>query len=111
MRLKPLGGQPLGFGYLFAIHPPFGSVFVTLRKLISLGCGEIVPHIGEQIIFRNTFTIGVPIPEVGLGYRVSLLSGQPIPAHRLRIVPWDALATLVHKTEAVLGWRKPLLCC
>ena len=27
MRLKPLGGQPLGFGYLFASHPLFDDAF------------------------------------------------------------------------------------
>ena len=37
MRLYPLGGQTLGFGYLFASHPLFDGVFVTLRILISLG--------------------------------------------------------------------------
>ena len=47
MRLKPLAGQPLGFGYLFASHPLFDDVFVLLRNLIFLGCGAIVPHIGE----------------------------------------------------------------
>jgi len=48
MRRDPLGGQPLGFGYLFARHPLFDAVFATLRILISLlGRSEIVPRIGK----------------------------------------------------------------
>ena len=35
MRLYPLGGHPLGLGYLFASHPFFEDVFVNLRILLS----------------------------------------------------------------------------
>ena len=37
MRLYPLGGQPLGFSYLFASHQRFNFGFVILCILISLG--------------------------------------------------------------------------
>ena len=50
MRLYPLAGQPLGFGYLFASHPPFDEVFVLLCTHISLGCRKIGPHIGEHVV-------------------------------------------------------------
>ena len=53
MRLKPLAGQPLGLGYLFASHPPLEDVFVTLCLLTSLGRGEIAPHIGKHIVLRD----------------------------------------------------------
>ena len=47
MRLYPLAGQSLGFGYLFASHPLFEEIFVTLRTLISLGRRDIEPYIGK----------------------------------------------------------------
>ncbi len=53
MRLYPLAGQPLGFGYLFASHLLLEDVFVARRSLISLGCREIEPHIGEHIVLRD----------------------------------------------------------
>jgi len=37
MRLKPLAGKPLSFGYLFASHLLFDNVFALLRIRISLG--------------------------------------------------------------------------
>jgi hypothetical protein len=53
MRLYPLAGHPLGFGYLLASHPLFEDLFATLRTLISLGRRQkIHPHIGKQQVFR-----------------------------------------------------------
>ena len=73
MRLYPLGGQTLAFGYLFASHPRLGSVFVTLRIFISLGRREIVPHIGAHIVLWDAFAIGVHTPEEELETREPLL--------------------------------------
>ena len=50
MRLYPLAGQPLGFGYLFASHPPFDEVFVIPRRPKSLSLSKIVPHIGKHVV-------------------------------------------------------------
>ena len=48
MRLKPLAGQPLGFGYLFASHLLFDDVFVKPRA-IFLGRRKIVrPLVGRR---------------------------------------------------------------
>ena len=73
MRLYPLAGEPLSFGYLFASHPLFDAVFVLPRTLMPLGRGEIVPHIGEHMVLWHAVAIAVQIPEVGLGTRKPLL--------------------------------------
>ena len=69
----PFGGQPLGFGYLFASHPLLCDVFVILRILISLGRREIEPHVGEHNILRDAVAIPVHNPEVVLGIHIPLL--------------------------------------
>ena len=75
VRLYPLKGELLGFVYLFVIHPLFEDVFDALCNVSSLGHREIVPHVGEHNILRYTLASGVHNPEVGLGNRISLLSG------------------------------------
>ena len=50
MRLKPLAGHPLSFGYLFASHPLFDEVFVIPRRPKSLSLSKIVPHIGKHVV-------------------------------------------------------------
>jgi len=50
MRLKPLAGQTLGFGYLFASHPPFDYEVVGLTLQLVL---ELQPAV---IILRNGST-------------------------------------------------------
>jgi hypothetical protein len=76
MRLYPLAGQPLGFGYLFASHPPFDEVFVLLCTHISLGCRKIGPHIVKHIIFWYAVAPEVHKPEVELGFRIPFLSAS-----------------------------------
>ncbi len=75
MRLFPLAGQPLGFGYLFASHLLFDEVFKFLRFLISLGRSEIQPHIVKHIILWYAGAPEVHKPEVALGSREPLLGG------------------------------------
>ena len=75
MRLDPLAGQPLGLGDLFTSHPLLDFVLVAPRSLVSLGRGEIVPHIGEDIVLGDTVTIVVQQSKVGLGTSIPLLGG------------------------------------
>ena len=68
MRLYPLAGQPLGFGYLFGSHLLLDSVLESLPTQISLGRCEIQPHIGEHIVLRHTFSRPVIVPVAIVGW-------------------------------------------
>ena len=47
MRLYPLAGEPLAFGYLFASHPPFDTLSQYLPKqfqrLLALRSPALIP--------------------------------------------------------------------
>ena len=73
--LYPLKGKPLGLVDLFALHPLFKDVFDTLSNVSSLADRQIVPHVSEHNILRYALASGVHNSKVGLGDRISLLSG------------------------------------
>ena len=58
---------------------------------------------------RNTFAVVVPDPEIELRSGVTLVGGQPVPAHSFGLVLENALAVGVHETEVVLGSGVTLL--
>ena len=66
----------MGLGYWVASHPLFDPVLVTLRRLTSLGCSEIVPHMGKHIVLWYAFAHAVHIPEGALGKRIPLLRAR-----------------------------------
>ena len=64
--------------------------------------GEIEPHMGQDIVLRNSLTIPVDTAEIGLCGRLSLFGGAPEPYQRLRIILRDTSALIVHGTEIIL---------
>jgi hypothetical protein len=54
------------------------EAFKSLRIFISLGCREIVPHIGQHIVLRHTSAHVVPNSEVELGFRIPCLSASTL---------------------------------
>jgi hypothetical protein len=87
----------LAFGYLFASHPLFEDVFVTLCTLMSLGRSEIPPHIGKHIVLRDALACAVHIPEGGLAPSIPLLGGQFLESDGSISV--EVMADALHPTE------------
>ena len=61
------------------------------------------------LVLENALPVVVHEPEAGLGAGVTLLGGQPKPAHRFGVVLEDALAVGVHTPEVELGAGVALL--
>ena len=53
--------------------------------------------------------IVIHVSDAVLGLGKALFGGQPIPPHRLGVVPGHALAIVIHVSDAVLGHCIPLL--
>ncbi len=75
MCLDPLAGQPLGLRNLFACHPLLDDVFALLCRNVSLGSGQIEPHIGENVVFWDPISTALHASKEPLTFSMSLLGG------------------------------------
>ena len=65
----------MGLGNLFASHQLLDDVFALLRRDVSLGSGQIEPHVGENVVVRDPITIVIHDSKEPLGFGMSLLGG------------------------------------
>ena len=61
------------------------------------------------LVLENALAVGVHETEVELGTGVTLLGGQPVPAHRFGLVLENAPPVSVHAPEVELGLSVTLL--
>ena len=59
-------------------------------RFVPVGACDVEPHVRTYGILEDTLPVGVPDPEVELGTGVTLICGQPVPAHGIGIVFEDA---------------------
>ena len=89
MLLHPLPRQPLGLGDLGGGHTLGSNVTVLRRLFISLRRCEAEPHVGQNVILRDTIAVAVHVAEEELGGSIAPLGGFAVPLDRLGVAMRD----------------------
>ena len=104
----PIACEALRYLHLRGRHPIFNFLPPLPRIAVTTRVGEVVPHVREYEVLRNSVAPLVHEPKVVLRICISLLGRAPIPHHRLGIVLRNTQTMFVHEPEVVLRHRQSL---
>jgi hypothetical protein len=105
----PFSGHFLGFSDLLSRHPTRYAVPVFYRLLLTASVkqavcrGKVEPHVGQDVILRNAFPLGVHPAEHGLAPCIVIVSNRACPPRGFPIIPDDAVALVVPEGEFLLS--------
>jgi hypothetical protein len=68
-----------------------------------------VPFDCLNVVYRDSVTISIQLPEIILSFRIALLSGLAVPFGGLGVVLGDTPTMAIHETKIMLGFTITLL--
>ena len=81
----------------------------SLEVFVSIGTGDVEPHVREHGILEDALAVGVHDSEVVLRSGDTLIGGQSVSAHRFGFILGDAFASGVHAPEVEPRTHKALV--
>ena len=94
---------------LGAAHVWFKVVPLLPGVFVSIGTGDVEPHVREHGILEDALAVGVHDSEVVLRSGDTLIGGQSVSAHRFGFILGDAFASGVHAPEVEPRTHKALV--
>jgi hypothetical protein len=83
---------------------------VPLRGGVTLVCRKAVPLLRLRIILRNARSVSVLEAQSELRFSMPVLSGEPVPSHRLGVILRSPVPGSVGDAALVLRRGETLLC-